>query len=143
MYEKEQGLQAKVTAEQNAKEAEVKPSKDESAASNKKNRQGEEILGVPVVEKLITLYSEYSYGPDVDMAADVHNHRKGTKFENVIIMHLHWRSNKLVELIAVEAKVEFVTAVVGQASYYRGFAHRVSVAVPVHFDAKDAAVSII
>lgn len=63
---------------------------------------------------------------------DVHNERCGGVFENVDLLAIDWRSLKRVELVTVEAKLDFTAQLVHQAHNYTRFSHRVWLAVRVH-----------
>ena len=107
---------------------------DETRAVKKKNRQEEARLGKYVAEALESLYASAECGPEAPIAFDIHNERPGTEFENVDVLAVHWRTDEIVELVAVEVKLQFSPKVVLQAGNYKRFAHRVWIAVPVSSD---------
>ena len=86
-----------------------------------------------VEEALENLYAS-DYGPDVTVAYDIHNERPGKEFENMDVIAVHWRSDKVVEIVGVEVKLEFSSKLVQQAHNYRRFANRVWIALPVRTD---------
>ena len=68
---------------------------------------------------------------------DVHSARKGSSFENVDLIAVHWRSRNFCDLISVEVKLEFSPHVVQQALNYTRFSHRAWVAVLVETDSRN------
>jgi hypothetical protein len=115
-------------------EQETDDEQEEIPAVKKKNRQEEARLGKYVEEALERLY-ESEFGPeDAPIAMDIHNERPGTEFENVDVIAVHWRTNEVVELVAVEVKLQFSPKAVLQAGNYKRFAHRVWIAIPVSTD---------
>jgi hypothetical protein len=107
---------------------------EEEAPVKKPNRQEEARLCKYVEAALETLYAS-DFGPDdVQIAYDVHSERPGSEFENMDVVAIHWRSDEVVELIAVEVKLDFSPRLVLQAGNYKRFAHRVWVALPVSSD---------
>jgi hypothetical protein len=95
-------------------------------------------LGTYVVSALESIYQSDHAPEDAPYVFDVHNERAGSEFENVDVMAAHWRSQKVVELVAVEVKLEFTARLVQQARNYGRFADRVWIAVPVLAEAADA-----
>jgi hypothetical protein len=104
----------------------------------RRNRQEERRLGTYVVSTLENIYQSDHTPDDAPYVFDVHNDRAGTEFENVDVMAAHWRSPKVVELVAVEVKLDFTARLVQQARNYGRFADRVWIAVPVLAEAADA-----
>jgi hypothetical protein len=101
--------------------------------TKRRNQQDEARLCKYVEQALKNLYDS-DYGPDVEIAYDVHNERPGSEFENMDVVAVHWRSDEVVELVGVEVKLDFCPRLVLQAGNYKRFAHRVWVAVPVDSD---------
>lgn len=54
---------------------------------------------------------------------------KGSTFENIDVLAIHWKNDHHYEIVAVEAKQDFTAEAVYQALSYSRFAHRVWVAV--------------
>lgn len=112
------------------------PEEVENAASppeRRKRRQEESRLGTYVANALEDVYLS-EYGPDTKNVFDVHSERAGSDMENVDILAVDWRSSSVVELVAVEVKLDFTSRLVQQARNYQRFAHRVWIAVPVTSD---------
>jgi hypothetical protein len=105
----------------------------ETSSLRRRNRQEEARLGKYVEEALETIYAS-DYGPDARIAFDVHSARCGNEYENVDVLAVHWRAHHVVELVAVEVKLQFSPRLVLQARNYQRFAHRVWIAVPVSSD---------
>ncbi len=105
------------------------------------NRQEEARLVTYVVSALEEWYSS-DCGPEVLVSFDVHNQRAGTDFENVDAIAIHWRSDEVVDLVAVEVKLHFTSKLVQQANNYRRFSNRVWIAVPVEAQLQDAAYEL-
>lgn len=121
--------------------ADVEPEDDEQDAPPKerrRSRQEERRLGTYVVATLENIYQSDYTPEDSPYVFDVHNDRAGTEFENVDVMAAHWRSQKVVELVAVEVKLDFTARLVQQARNYTRFSDRVWLAVPVLAEAADA-----
>ena len=76
---------------------------------------------VPALEDL---YFSESNADEKDFVFDVHSYRKGSSFENTDLIAIHWRSDKVYDLIAVEVKLGFSAQVVQQALSYTRFSHR-------------------
>jgi hypothetical protein len=72
----------------------------------------------------------------------VHSERRGSGFENVDVIAVHWRHCEIVEIITVEVKLEFNPPVVQQALNYTRFCHRAWIAVPVETDSNAAALEL-
>ena len=120
---------------------EVETDDDESDAAPKerrRNRQEERRLGTYVVSALESIYQSDHAPENAPYVFDVHSERAGTEFENVDVMAAHWRSQKVVELVAVEVKLDFTAHLVQQARNYGRFADRVWIAIPVLAEAADA-----
>jgi hypothetical protein len=134
--------QKATSAEQVASIADVEAHDEDEAESppkeRRRNRQEERRLGTYVVSTLENIYQSDHMPEDAPYVFDVHNDRAGTEFENVDVMAAHWRSPKVVELIAVEVKLDFTARLVQQARNYTRFADRVWLAVPVLAEASDA-----
>lgn len=133
-YTKEAFSRAEAETEAEADEAErvieAEAEQEEEVSVKKKYRQEEARLCKYVEKCLESLYAS-EYGPDVQVAYDIHNERPGGEFENMDVLAVHWRSDEVVELVGVEVKLEFSPRLVLQASNYKRFAHRVWAAVPV------------
>jgi hypothetical protein len=115
---------------------------DEAAPVKRSRRQAEARLVRYVVEALSDIYSSEVGVDDKDIAFDVHNERAGSDFENVDAIAVHWRSKEVVELVAVEVKLDFTARLVQQANNYRRFADRVWVALPIQAPVGRAAVEL-
>ena len=116
------------------REAEAEGDYDEEATTaRRKYRQEEARLCKYIEEALRGIYAS-EFGPDVEIAFDVQDARPGAELENVDLLAVHWRSDEVVELVAVEAKLEFSTKLILQATNYKRFAHRVWAALPVTSD---------
>jgi hypothetical protein len=98
------------------------------------NRQEEARLVAYVKTALEELYASDVGPEDTDFVFDVHSARKGSSFENVDLIAVHWRSRNFCDLITVEVKLEFSAQVVHQALNYARFSHRAWVAVLVESD---------
>jgi hypothetical protein len=107
---------------------------EEEPSVSRTNRQEEARLVTYVKSALEDLYFSESNADEKDFVFDVHSHRKGSSFENTDLIAIHWRSDKVYDLIAVEVKLEFSAQVVQQALSYTRFSHRAWVAVPVETD---------
>jgi hypothetical protein len=87
-----------------------------------------------VKEELEKLYAS-DFGPeDTDFVFDVHSARKGSSFENVDLIGVHWRSRDFCDLITVEVKLDFTAHAIKQALNYTRFSHRAWVAALVESD---------
>jgi hypothetical protein len=104
----------------------------------KENRKEEARLVTYVHGALEMIYAS-RFCPDVEYVFDVHNDRPGSEYENVDLLAVHWRGEKLAELVTVEVKLGFTAKLVQQASNYRRFSDRVWIAVPVEAALSDAA----
>jgi hypothetical protein len=98
------------------------------------NRQDEARLVAYVKSALEELYSTDATPEDSPFVFDVHSARKGTSFENVDVIAVHWRSSSVCELITVEVKLEFSPQAVQQALNYARFSHRAWIAVQAETD---------
>ncbi|MGO9833468.1 MAG: hypothetical protein ACLP1X_04570 [Polyangiaceae bacterium] len=105
----------------------------------RRSRQEERRLGTYVVSALESIYQSDHAPEDAPYVFDVHNERAGSEFENVDVMAAHWRSQKVVDLVTVEVKLDFTARLVQQARNYGRFSDRVWIAVPVLAEAADAA----
>ena len=105
----------------------------------REHRQEEARLVTYVHNCLNDLYAT-DYGPDeCEYTFDVHNDRPGNEFENVDLIAIDWRTDDVVELVAIEVKLDFSAKLVQQANNYRRFADRVWIALPVESSLLDAA----
>lgn len=105
-------------------------------------RQEEARLGIYVKEALENIYGT-DFTPEAEeYVFDVHKERSGGSFENVDLVAAHWRTEKLVDLVAAEVKLEFNAQAVQQACNYTRFCHRVWIAVPVSSDVQEASVEL-
>jgi hypothetical protein len=142
--EKEQQCEA----EEAAREPVVEPSEPEDEEAPVPNRdrprmrQEEGRLGTYVVAALEDIYQPDIATLDAPYVFDVHRERAGNEFENVDVMAVHWRTEKLVDLVAVEVKLEFTSRLVQQARNYTRFADRVWLAVPVRAEAQSVAQAL-
>jgi hypothetical protein len=106
----------------------------EEPTVSRTNRQDEARLVAYVKSALEEIYSSDLNSEEKTFVFDVHSLRKGSSFENVDLIAVHWRPHDLCELITVEVKLEFSPQVVQQALNYTRFSHRAWVAVPVETD---------
>jgi hypothetical protein len=90
-----------------------------------------------VKSALEEIYASDAGPEDKDFVFDVHSARKGSSFENVDLLAVHWRSRSFCDLITVEVKLEFSAHVVQQALNYTRFSHRAWVAVLVESNLQD------
>lgn len=95
------------------------------------NRQEEARLVKYVKSALEELYASDVGPEDTDFVFDVHSARKGSSFENVDLIAVHWRSSEFCDLVTVEVKLEFSAHAVQQALNYTRFSHRAWLAVVV------------
>jgi hypothetical protein len=105
-------------------------------------RQEERRLGTYVVSALESIYQSDWSPDDAPYVFDVHSDRPGAEFENIDLLAVHWRSERNVELVAVEVKLEFTARLVQQARNYGRFADRVWLAVPVSAEAAEASTAL-
>jgi hypothetical protein len=134
-YAQELKKQEEATAEEAddaSREASTAP--PEEIAIPRVNRQEEARLVAYVKSALEELYASDAGPEDTDFVFDVHSARKGSSFENVDLIAVHWRSRDFCDLITVEVKLEFSAHVVQQALNYARFSHRAWVAVLVESD---------
>ena len=115
---------------------------EEPAPARRTKRQEEARLVRYVIETLNDIYGADVGPDDKEIAFDVHNERAGNDFENVDALAIHWRSNEVVDLVAVEVKLAFSAKLVQQANNYRRFADRVWVALPVQAPVGQAALEL-
>lgn len=106
----------------------------EESPISRTNRQDEARLVTYVKSALEDLYSTDATPEDSPFVFDVHSARKGTSFENVDVIAIHWRSSNVCELITVEVKLEFNPQAVQQALNYSRFSHRAWIAVQAETD---------
>lgn len=112
---------------------------DEEEHEKPKYRQDESRLCSYVRETLSDIYAS-DFGPDdAEYAFDVHKRRPGSNYENVDLIAADWRSNSIVELVAVEVKLDFTSKLIQQANNYARFADRVWIAVLIEGRLADAA----
>jgi hypothetical protein len=137
-YRQELKNQEKATA-QKAEDAsrEVSSISPEEVIIPRTYRQDEARLVTYVKSALEEIYASDVGPEDTDFVFDVHSARKGTSFENVDLIAVHWRSPNFCDLITVEVKLEFSPQVVQQALNYTRFSHRVWVAVLVETDSRN------
>lgn len=115
---------------------------EEPIPVKRSNRKEEARLVTYVVDSLSDLYDSDPRPDNRAISFDVHNERAGTDFENVDAIAIHWRSKEVVDLIAIEAKLQFSAMLVQQANNYRRFADRVWVAIPVQAPVGKAALEL-
>lgn len=119
-------------AEDASSEASTLP--PEEIVVTRANHQEEARLVQYVKEELEKLYAS-DFGPeDTDFVFDVHSARKGSSFENVDLIGVHWRSRNFCDLITVEVKLDFTAHAIQQALNYTRFSHRAWVAALVESD---------
>jgi hypothetical protein len=102
-------------------------------------RQEEARLVRYVVDALRDIYDSDCAPDRCEVAFDVHSERGGSEYENVDAIGIHWRSSEVVDLAAVEVKLDFSVRLVQQANNYRRFADRVWIAIPVQAPVGQAA----
>lgn len=137
-YEQEQKKQEEATAEE-AEDASRAASTitPEEITITRANRQEEARLVKYVKSALEELYASDVGPEDTDFVFDVHSARKGSSFENVDLIAVHWRSSKFCDLVTVEVKLEFSAHAVQQALNYTRFSHRAWLAVVVETASRD------
>jgi hypothetical protein len=137
-------VQARTEKEADAKghEAEASEDEPESPTVSRQNRQEEARLGAYVKTLLEDIYGSDFMPDDVDYVFDVHNERPGSTYENVDLIAVHWRSEKTVDLVSVEVKLDFSATAVHQACNYARFSNRVWVAAVVSSDVPEAAMEL-
>lgn len=135
-YSEEKFLEELSNQEKEADDAsdQASANEPEDAISSRTNRQEEARLVTYVNRALQEIYSSDSNANENMFVFDVHSLRKGGSFENADLIAVHWRSEDICELIAVEVKLEFSPQVVQQALCYTRFAHRAWIAVLVETD---------
>jgi hypothetical protein len=126
---------------QAASEAARAPNEEEEQP-RRQNRQEEARLGSYVQEELESIYASEFVPDERRVSFDVHSTRAGSAYENVDVIAVHWRSENVVELVAVEVKLSFSAGAVQQANNYTRFAHRVWVAIPVKSGPEDAGLEL-
>lgn len=107
----------------------------------KKRKQEEARMLEYVREQLVNLYQEETH-QDEEIVFDVKDKRSGGSHENVDLIAIHWRTQSLLELVTVEAKIDFTVTAASQAAYYTRFSHRVWLAVRVSSDIENAALEL-
>lgn len=119
-----------------AEDASDKASEEEpeEVQVSRTNRQEEARLVTYVKRALEEIYSSDLNSEEKDYVFDVHSLRKGSSFENVDLIAVHWLPHDICELVSVEVKLDFNPQVVQQALNYCRFSHRAWVAVPVDTD---------
>jgi hypothetical protein len=138
-YDQEQRNQEKATAEEAedaSREASSTTAPPEEITITRANRQEEARLVTYVKSALEDLYASDEGPEDTEFVFDVHSARKGSSFENVDLIAVHWRSHTFCDLIAVEVKLDFTAHAVHQALNYARFSHRAWVAVLVESDSR-------
>ena len=88
-------------------------------------------MGAYVVPLIEEIYASESAPEGRTYVFDVHDSRPGGEYQNVDLLAVHWRSRKVIELVAVEVKLDFTARAVQQACSYTRFAHRTWLAVKV------------
>lgn len=136
--------QAEATTEREAEDASrsEKPEPEDETPAPRANKQEEARLTAYVKRALESIYSSEFVPAGPPFVFDVHHERAGTSFENIDLLAVHWRSATVVDIVAVEVKLDFVPQAVQQAMHYRRFANRVWIAVPVASDASLSAVEL-
>ena len=130
-YEQEQKRQEEDTAEEaEGASREASVIAPEEITVTRANRQEEARLVKYVKSALEELYVS-DVGPETEYVFDVHSDRKGSSFENVDLIAVHWRSSSFCDLVTVEVKLEFSAHAVHQALNYARFSHRAWLAVVV------------
>jgi hypothetical protein len=132
-------------ADQSEKEEEadeVEEVEEEVEISERRRNKKEEARLVTYVKSALENIYDTQYGPEAEIAFDVHNDRAGNSYENVDLIAIDWRSDDVVETIAVEAKLYFNVKLVQQAKNYTRFADRVWIAVNVKVGAAEAAAAL-
>ena len=134
-YDQELKNQEKVTAEE-AEDAsrEVSTTSPEEITITRANRQEEARMVKYVKIALEELYASDVGPEETEFVFDVHSARKGSSFENVDLIAVHWRPRNFCDLITVEVKLEFSAHAIQQALNYTRFSHRAWVAVLVETD---------
>ncbi len=124
-----------------ASRAEDAEAEEEPSTVQKKKR--EEARLVRYVETALEELYWTDYGPEAhDYVFDVHDQRMGSDLENVDVLAVHWRSDRQVDLVSVEVKLELSARLVQQANNYLRFSDRVWIAVPVRSDPTGAAIEL-
>jgi hypothetical protein len=142
--EKEQQCEAEAAAREPLVE-DTAPDDEQALAPARERprmRQEEGRLGTYVVSALEDIYQPEFTTLDAPYVFDVHRERPGNEFENVDVMAVHWRTEKVVDLVAIEVKLDFTSRLVQQARNYTRFADRVWVAVPVRAEAQSVAQAL-
>lgn len=129
-------------AAEDAPEQTEEAAEAETPRERRTNRQEEGRLGAYVVTALEGIYQSEHTPDDCPYAFDVHSERAGGDFENVDALAVHWRSERVVELVSVEVKLDFTARLIQQAKNYMRFSDRVWVAVPVLAEASDASAAL-
>lgn len=122
-------------------EAEISTETEPSSQQRAKPRQDEKLLGKYVVSALEELYESDESPTDAPYVFDVHQERAGSQYENVDVLAVHWRTERLAELVTVEVKLAFTAELVQQARNYTRFSDRVWIAVPLPIPADAANVA--
>lgn len=125
--------------------AELGDDEEEEQAPSREGRrlrQEESRLGAYVVGALEDLYQSESAPADTSYVFGVHKERAGSEYENIDVLAVHWRSERVVELISVEIKLKFSARLVQQVWNYTRFSDRVWIAVPVLADATNVAQAL-
>jgi hypothetical protein len=112
------------------------------ATERRRNRQEEGRLGAYVRSALENIYQSEATPEECDWVFDVHNDRPGNEYENVDLIAVHWRSERVVEVATVEVKLDFTARLVQQAKNYARFSDRVWIAVPVLAEAADVSAAL-
>lgn len=97
-----------------------------------KRKQDEARLIPHIMQAIANIYQDDATPEGVKYVFGVHNTHAGNEFENVDVLGFHWRAQEDIEVVTVEAKLEFTARLVQQANNYRRFSHRVWIALPGH-----------
>lgn len=106
---------------------------DETPVREKKSRRAREkrLCEQYIQPFLSSLYYTDAVEDGTEVAFCVQNQRPSTQFRNVDLIATNWRDSETVELVTVEAKLEFSAQAVQQAANYSRFSHRVWIAIAV------------
>ena len=129
-----QKQQEEATQQADVASNEASVNETEEPSVSRTNRQEEARPVTYVKGAPEDLYSSEANSEENSYVFDVHSHRKGGTFENTDLIAVHWRSERVCDLVTVEVKLEFISQVVQQALSYTRFSHRVWLAVPVDTD---------
>jgi len=139
-WKQQQEKEAK-QAEEIAAKAIEEEKPEEIIREKRQNRKEESRMGTYVADALLTLYESDCCPEDAEYVFDVHSEHGGSEYENVDVLAVHWRSEKVVDLVSVEVKQDFTTKLIQQAGNYLRFSHRVWIAVPVSISKNEAVLA--